>query len=58
MGAFAHVAPRFAAALRAAAAAPRPLLYRGRPAAASPATGSFRRHQQETRDLVAAALAG
>jgi 2-oxoglutarate dehydrogenase complex dehydrogenase (E1) component-like enzyme len=32
--------------------------YAGRPAAASPATGSLQRHKQEQQDLVAQALAG
>lgn len=57
MGAWSYLAPRLVTALTAAGISPRALLYRGRPAAASPATGSFRRHQQETRELVAAALA-
>ncbi len=36
----------------------RPILYRGRPAAASPATGSYRRHLAEQRALVEGALEG
>ena len=56
MGAYSHVAPRFATALRAAGLAGRELRYRGRPAAASTATGSFRRHAKETRDLIASVL--
>lgn len=36
----------------------RPVAYRGRPPAASPATGSYRRHLAEQRALVEAALGG
>jgi 2-oxoglutarate dehydrogenase E1 component len=58
MGAWSFVAPRIEAVLADVGMRQTKLVYAGRPAAASPATGLYRQHVKEQATLVQAAVTG
>jgi len=56
MGAWSFIAPEIETVMGEIGSRQRRLLYCGRPAAASPATGLLRRHNREQAQLIDAAL--